>query len=336
MEQKQLEKILKSIWKLKIAMIGDFCLDAYWEIDDSASEISVETGLTTRPVHSQKYSPGGAGNVVANLIDLGVAEVHAFGVFGNDLFADKLTQLLKKLKVNVGGICIQEKNWNTPVYLKPIQNDKELNRFDFGNFNSLNKQTADDLIGKIKNSIKDLDAVILNQQLVKGVHNNYFRNLLTALITSNPEKIFVTDSRAYADEFSGTIRKINEYELMKLSGFDVNPDDVIDKKKVLNSIKNLSQKWNKPLFVTCGEAGTVICENERIEEIPAIKISGEIDSVGAGDSFLAASGSALAAGENIRQAAELGNLAAGVTVQKLLCTGTASPEEIINLNNTKG
>jgi len=335
MEQKQLEKILKSIWKLKIAVIGDFCLDAYWEIEDSASEISVETGLNTRPVHSQEYSPGGAGNVVANLINLGVAEVHAFGVFGNDLFADKLLQLLKKLKVNVSGIFIQEENWNTSVYLKPIQNDKELNRFDFGNFNSLNKQTADNLIRKIENSISELNAVILNQQLVKGIHNNYFRNVLTALIASNPEKIFVTDSRAYADEFSGTIRKINEYELMKLSGFDVNSDDVIEKKQVLNAAINLSKKWNRPLFVTCGETGTIICENEQIEEIPAIKITGRIDSVGAGDSFLAAAVSALAAGANISQAAELGNLAAGVTVQKLLCTGTASPEEIIKLNNTK-
>ena len=335
MEQKQLEKILKSIRNVKIAVIGDFCLDAYWEIDDSASEISVETGLNTRPVHGQNYSPGGAGNVAANLIDLGVAEVHAFGVFGNDLFADKLLQLLKKLKVNVSGICIQKENWNTPVYLKPILNDKELNRFDFGNFNSLNNQTADDLILKIENSIKDMDAVILNQQLLKSVHNKYFRNLLTALIASNPEQIFLTDSRAYADEFSGTIRKINEYELMKLSGFDVNPDDAIDQRQVMSAAKNLSIKWNKPLFVTCGEAGTVICENERIEEIPAIQISGEVDTVGAGDSFLAASGSALAAGANIRQAAELGNLAAGVTVQKLLCTGTASAEEIINLNNSK-
>ncbi len=334
MEKFQLEKILKSIQKSKIAVIGDFCLDAYWEIDDSASEISVETGIETKPVHNQKYSLGGAGNVVANLVDIGVAEVHAFGVIGKDLFADKLVQIFKKLKVNIARICLQEDDWNTQVYLKPIQNGKELNRFDFGNFNNLSNHTANDLVRKLGSTISTFDVVIINQQVIKGVHDKYFRNLLTALIASNPDKVFLTDSRAYADKFSGTVRKINEYEVMKLSGFDVSPDDVIEKEEILNAAKKLSTKWNKALFVTCGESGTVICENGQVAEMPAIKIKGEIDTVGAGDSFLAAAGSALAAGATYKQAAEFGNLAAGVTVQKLLCTGTASPEEIININKT--
>jgi bifunctional ADP-heptose synthase (sugar kinase/adenylyltransferase) len=33
--------------QVKVAVVGDFCLDIYWAIDRSASEISVETGLTT-------------------------------------------------------------------------------------------------------------------------------------------------------------------------------------------------------------------------------------------------------------------------------------------------
>ena len=53
--------------------------------------------------------------------------------------------------------------------------------------------------------------------------------------------------------------------------------------------------------------------------------------MGAGDSFLAGAVAALAAGRNPREAAELGNLVAGVTVQKLFATGTASPEEILEL-----
>ena len=335
MNQKDLKNILNSIQKTKIAVIGDFCLDAYWEIDSSTSEISVETGLETKPVSSQKYSPGGAGNVVANLVDIGVAEVHAFGVFGKDIYADKLLQIFKKLKVNVNGICIQKDNWNTQVYLKPIQNGEELNRFDFGNFNELAKQTADELIRRLENSLATFDAVVINQQVINGVHNTYFRGLLTSLVTANPKKIFLTDSREYADEYNGTFRKINEYEVMKLSGFNVKPDDVIEQKQVIKAVDNLSAKWNEAFFVTCGEAGTIICENDRIEEIPALKIDGEIDTVGAGDSFLSAASAVLATGASFKIAAEMGNLSSGVTIQKLLCTGTASPEEILNLNKIK-
>jgi bifunctional ADP-heptose synthase (sugar kinase/adenylyltransferase) len=67
MEKAFLQKILDDISAVRIALVGDFCLDGYWFIDDAMSEISVETGLATRPVSRQKYSLGGAGNVAASL-----------------------------------------------------------------------------------------------------------------------------------------------------------------------------------------------------------------------------------------------------------------------------
>ena len=50
MKKKELQKILEDIKSKKIAVVGDFCLDAYWFIDESKSEISIETGHMTRPV----------------------------------------------------------------------------------------------------------------------------------------------------------------------------------------------------------------------------------------------------------------------------------------------
>ena len=82
----QLEKLLADIRRVRIAVIGDFCLDAYWTLDASISEISIETGLATRPVRGQRYSLGGAGNVVNNLLSLGVKRVLAFGALGADPF----------------------------------------------------------------------------------------------------------------------------------------------------------------------------------------------------------------------------------------------------------
>ena len=56
MKVELLQEILKRISSVKIAVLGDFCLDAYWFIDESKSEISIETGHATRPVRQQKYS----------------------------------------------------------------------------------------------------------------------------------------------------------------------------------------------------------------------------------------------------------------------------------------
>ena len=54
METQQLRKILGDISKVKIALAGDFCLDAYWFIDEAMSEVSVETNEPTRPVRQQR------------------------------------------------------------------------------------------------------------------------------------------------------------------------------------------------------------------------------------------------------------------------------------------
>ena len=72
MENIELGKLLKSIVNTRIGIIGDFCLDVYWNIDTGRSEISVETKLPTKPVKSQLYSLGGAGNVANNLKAMGV------------------------------------------------------------------------------------------------------------------------------------------------------------------------------------------------------------------------------------------------------------------------
>ena len=58
MKKEQLQKILKDISTVKIAVVGDFCLDAYWFIDEAMSEISVETNQATRPVATTAIFPG--------------------------------------------------------------------------------------------------------------------------------------------------------------------------------------------------------------------------------------------------------------------------------------
>ena len=58
-------------------------------------------------------------------------------------------------------------------------------------------------------------------------------------------------------------------------------------------------------------------------------ILSKVDTVGAGDSYLAGAASSLAAGYSMNIAAQVGSFVAGVTVQKLFQCGTATPEEIL-------
>ena len=90
------------------------------------------------------------------------------------------------------------------------------------------------------------------------------------------------------------------------------------------------------MFISRGARGALVCHGGRMEEIPGIPIDGETDPVGAGDTSVAALAAALAAGASPLEAGELANLASAVTVQKLMCTGTASPDEILALFEEKG
>ena len=94
MTSERLEELLERIRPARIGVIGDFCVDAYWMMDPLLSESSVETGLPTRAVRLQRYSPGGAGNVANNLVSMGVAHGRAFGAAGRDLFGREMLRIL--------------------------------------------------------------------------------------------------------------------------------------------------------------------------------------------------------------------------------------------------
>lgn len=326
----ELKTILDDIHRTRIAVIGDYCLDSYWFIDGAASEISLETSLPTRPVSRQRYSLGGAGNVVMNLIAMGVSKVHAFGVVGDDPFGREMVRLLQAAPADTAGVLTQAEGWNTHVYTKPYAGDTEENRIDFGNFNRLDDSTTSRLIDCLERRLPDVDVTIVNEQVASGIHNSpFFRQRLGELIARHAAKIFLLDSRHYSNAYDGTIRKINAHEATRLCNIRREPDEIVMYAEARHAAEALYQRWQKPLFVSRGGRGCLVRDAAGLREVPGLQILGRIDTVGAGDSMLAGIGAALAAGCNALTAATLGNFVAGVTVQKLFQTGTASPPEIM-------
>ncbi|MDP2334854.1 MAG: PfkB family carbohydrate kinase [Bacteroidota bacterium] len=329
MKKEQIQKILKDISAVKIAVVGDFCLDAYWFIDEAMSEISVETNQATRPVAQQRYSLGGAGNVTNNLAAMEIKDIRAFGVIGTDPFGAEMVRVMKQTGIEPRNLLIQEENWYTHAYAKPYINDNELNRVDFGNYNCLSKETADRLIANLIQEIPEVDVIIINQQVPSGIHIDYFKKRLVEVIQQFPEKTFIVDSRNFNDYYTGAIRKMNDTEAARLCGLDKKPDDIVLYSEVVSSAKELFKRYQKPLFITRGSKGSLTIDQNGISEIPGLMILSKVDTVGAGDSYLAGAASSLAAGYPMNIAAQVGSFVAGVTVQKLFQCGTASPEEIL-------
>ncbi len=331
MNKDLLLEVIENIKLVKIAVIGDFCLDAYFFIDNSKSEISVETGLPTRTVKDQSYSLGGAGNLANNIISLGAKEVRAIGVIGNDLFGREMVSIMKEADISTRGLLTQDEQWSTHVYCKPYDNDIEQNRFDFGNFNVLDNKTADKIIANLSEGIDEVDVVIINQQVESGIHTDYFKQKLQELIHQNPDKIFISDIRDSSSFYDGCYIKINDLEAASFCGFNKPADESVSYDEAGRAAEILFEKTGKPVFVTCGSKGSMAIDSSKRVKVPVLMHPGRIDTVGAGDSYLAGASVSLAAGYDIRISAEVGSFVAGVTVRKLFQTGTATPEELIEI-----
>ena len=327
----RLKEILTEISSVRIGVVGDFCIDAYWLLDETNIELSVETNKPTHAVAKQRYHLGAAGNLVSNLSALGVDSIASFGVIGDDLFGREMLKLMENINVDVSGMIIQGENWNTSVYAKPYIDLEEQERIDFGRFNVISNSTADKLISSIKKALPELDGLIINQQLKQGIHSEYFIGRLQELINLNADKVILLDARDISDKYSGIICKLNAIEAARICNQDKEINQAISVDEIIGYAKQIYDRTGRDVIITRSDRGILAFDGTRVSSVPGILVSGQIDPVGAGDTTAATITSALAANASLDEAIEIGNYAAAVVVQKLRQTGTASVDEIVNL-----
>jgi rfaE bifunctional protein kinase chain/domain len=331
MKEERIREILARIKEVKIAVYGDFCVDAYWLLDPCGSEQSAETGLQGRAVSKHYYSLGGASNVVANLAALEPAAIQVIGVIGDDIFGRELIRQLRELRVDTTYLAVQKKNFDTVTFGKPYLEGNEQPRIDFGFFNKRTEDTDRVLLKGIRNALQAADALIFNQQVPGSITNESFIEQANALFQQFSGKVILLDSRHYGRKFKHIYRKTNELEAARLNDVDVKSDDILTSADVKKYAENLYRQFNKPVFLTRGQRGIIAADSEGIYEIPSIQLLKKLDPVGAGDTVTSALALCLGTGIAPDEAAEFANFAAAVTVQKLFQTGTACGAEILEV-----
>jgi rfaE bifunctional protein kinase chain/domain len=322
---------MESLARVRVAVVGDFCLDAYWTADMTRSELSRETPHFTLPIVAEQYAPGGAGNVAVNAQALGVARTGAFTVLGRDWRGMLLRAALERGGLDPVGELIVE-GWTTPCYIKPIRqgyaSQQEDARLDFANYTALGSRVEEELIAILKRSLDAFDVVLICDQLEHGVVTQDVRNTLIELARAHLNTPFIADSRTRIASFTDVALKPNELELARAMGYSL-AMDARDTATIGHWGTELSRQRHWPVYVTLGANGALVCTGEDWRHVPAVRLDPPLDIVGAGDTFLAALGSSLAAGATPTEAAVIANLAAAVTVKKIGQTGTATPAEIL-------
>jgi rfaE bifunctional protein kinase chain/domain len=325
-EASSLERVLSSFAKVRAAVLGDFCLDAYWILDTQKKELSIETGLPVRHVRNQRYSLGGAGNVVANLLDLGVGSVQAIGIVGDDPFGAELLRLLRNRGVDVNRGMIVDEQWQTMAYTKPHLGSEEESRIDFGAFNVLSESSIRALMSALETAAQEHNVVVLNQQVPTGLSNPAVIQQINHVIARHPDTTFLVDARHHPDIYKSAVLKLNTREAADFLNYPMQ-DFSADKARAMAQL--ITERTGQFTFLTRGERGIIVADGIAVHEIPGIQIAAKTDPVGAGDTVVAAIAAGLGSGQHPGLVAKLANIAASVTVRKLQTTGTATPAEIM-------
>ena len=334
MNLNRLNEILAGLGKVKIAVVGDFFLDRYWDINTQLDELSVETGLVAWQVERVRVSPGAAGTVVNNLAALKAGTIYAVGFVGNDGEGYELCKLLDNLGVDRTHLHSTDEQ-RTPCYTKPLREGVEMNRVDIKNRKPTSHELEQQIIQSLRQLAKEVDAILIMDQVSEpncGVITANVRDMLIELGQKQDSPIIYADSREGISAFRHIIIKCNDREATE--AFDLYTGESPDPNLLEECGLNLARRTEKIVFITMGSRGQLVVDlnaEKQCTLVPAIPVEGEIDICGAGDASSSAIVGALAAGATPAEASFLGNIASSITIRKIGETGTASPGEILDV-----
>jgi len=329
MDAARFQAIVSRYPTLRIAVIGDFCLDRYFEIDPARQETSIETGLPVHNITNVRCQPGGAGTILNNLAVLGIGAIYPVGFCGDD---GEGFELQRALRARPGVkmdhfICTSERR--TFTYTKPLvmHRDKapeELSRLDIKNWTATSAPLQKRLVDAALTAMQRTDAVILLDQVDVPETGVVTLSLLQAIAKATG-KLILADSRRGLRGFPPAGFKMNRAEFSALTGAAKNSS--IDELK--HAARALAQKNRQDVFITLSEQGILGASPAgEVAHVPALPVRGEIDIVGAGDAVSAGLTASLAAGATIVEAITLANAAASIVIHQLGTTGTASVEQL--------
>jgi bifunctional ADP-heptose synthase (sugar kinase/adenylyltransferase) len=331
-EPDRLQQIIERFPDCRVAVLGDFFLDKYLDVDPSLAEISVETGRTANQVVAIRCNPGAAGTVVNNLAALGARNLHLLGFIGDDGEGFELRRALLKLGCDVQGL-ISLPGAFTPTYLKPrdcttAALSGEHERYDTKNRRPVATDVQDRVLARLEAMLPQLNAVIILDQVEQaecGIVTSRIREFLSRLAELHPEVLFWADSRNRIGLFRNVTLKVNVQEAV----WETFPEScgTFDDKTACAAMIELRRRTGRPVLVTAGRRGIWVCGGQPVL-VRGVAVPEPTDPTGAGDSATAGAVLALCAGATLEEAALVANLVASITVQQLATTGTARPEQL--------
>lgn len=328
--------ILEAIKYIRMGVVGDGCLDVYWDVDMRISKLSRETPHYPFPVIEERMYLGAGANVAANIKSLGVDKVYMLMVIGKDWRGECLMSKLSNADISTRFVLSNE-NRVTPAYCKPLKKGYsdvvyEGPRIDFDNRKPLAEEVEADIIENLEEMEANVDIIVVCDQFEYGIITPRVREKLQQL--GKRGKNVVVDSRFRIGAFRNVIIKPNEIEALEAIG-KYNVLERFNFEAVRDAAVELYKKNQASVIITLGDKGALWYAGEKFYLVNSVLVEPPIDFVGAGDAFLAAFCCAYSCGFSGPESVAFGNLVSSVVIQKIGMAGTATPEEIINQYKAK-
>jgi D-glycero-beta-D-manno-heptose-7-phosphate kinase len=315
----RLVKIIEQFSKLSITVLGDLIADEF--IYGEISRVSREAPVLILRHRDRTVVPGGAGNAIYNLADLGVT-VLPVGVIGDDEAGRMLLHAFRQKHISVSGIRrIKDRGTVTKTRVlagtthSPRQ---QVIRVDREPETPLDGTAIRDITFQARGYVRASDALLISDYGYGAATPDIFDNIRArASLNGLP---ITLDSRYRTLAYTGvTAATPNESELEELLRTRIGNDNG----RLLATGKAVMQKMKlQSLLVTRGKDGMVVfSRGNKPVSIPIYGSDEVADVTGAGDTVIATYTAALAAGADSESAARLANYAGGIVVMK---RGTAT------------
>lgn len=305
-----------------VLVLGDLMLDCYLWGD--VERISPEAPVPVFHIRRQSEIPGGAGNVVSNLIGLGAA-VTVIGIRGRDAAGERLIKLLENDRVRLHILTFSDRPTITKT--RVVSHGQQMIRLDKEDVLPLDKTLQAEIVELVKAESSKACAIIFSDYGKGLLHSKEFVQSIITLARSRKIPTIVDPKGNDWERYRGaTCVTPNTKELEAVCGHSITSEvQLVEVMRTVMIEYDLS--W---LLVTRGPLG--MCLMDRTEApifIPTLARQ-VFDVSGAGDTVTATLGLCVGSGLPFPYGAKVANLAAGIVVGKV---GT-QPINLIELQSS--
>lgn len=290
-----------------ILVVGDVMLDRYWH--GHAGRISPEAPVPVVRIQDCREFPGGAGNVALNIRALG-GRTHLVGIINEDAAGNQLQSSLEASGVQ----CHFQINHDQPTItkLRILSQHQQLIRLDFEE--PLPYTNHPNIVATALPWLADCNCIVLSDYGKGTLHDP---QALIAAARAQQRPILVDPKGSDFSKYRfATLLSPNRKEFEAVVGICADDEMLVERGTNLMMQLDLHS-----LLITRGAEGMTLLQVDQ----PALHLNAHAQEVydvsGAGDTVIATTAIALAAGCAMSDAVRLANTAAGIVVTKL---GTAS------------